>query len=197
MILQNKNVHYPRLVEACRLRLWNKKTQQNTEKHTQSGRSMIEMMGVLAIVGVLSAGGIAGYNMAMQSYKTNALIEKIQLISVQTRKLYKGDYSNIKIQDLVDTGLLSDTKSPFGVSFGLASNANGYFSIYLKPVPKDTCVDLVMNSWGNIGTFRTIWVGHTSGQGWFDIRDGSWPTTLDKAISACEASNGHIDIYFY
>ena len=27
----------------------------------QSGRSMIEMLGVLAIIGVLSVGGIAGY----------------------------------------------------------------------------------------------------------------------------------------
>ena len=31
------------------------------KKASQSGRSMIEMPGVLAIVGILSAGGIAGY----------------------------------------------------------------------------------------------------------------------------------------
>ena len=30
------------------------------------GRSMIEMLGVLAIVGVLSVGGIAGYSKAME-----------------------------------------------------------------------------------------------------------------------------------
>ena len=28
---------------------------------TESGRSMVEMLGVLAIIGVLSIGGIAGY----------------------------------------------------------------------------------------------------------------------------------------
>ena len=28
---------------------------------SQSGRSMVEMLGVLAIIGVLSIGGIAGY----------------------------------------------------------------------------------------------------------------------------------------
>ena len=33
------------------------------------GRSMIEMLGVLAIVGVLSVGGIAGYSKAMEKYK--------------------------------------------------------------------------------------------------------------------------------
>ena len=35
------------------------------------GRSMIEMLGVLAIIGVLSVGGIAGYSKAMQMYKLN------------------------------------------------------------------------------------------------------------------------------
>jgi type II secretory pathway pseudopilin PulG len=40
----------------------------------QSGRSMIEMLGVLAIIGVLSVGGIAGYTKAMETYKINRLI---------------------------------------------------------------------------------------------------------------------------
>lgn len=31
----------------------------------EKGRSMIEMLGVLAIVGVLSVGGIAGYSKAI------------------------------------------------------------------------------------------------------------------------------------
>ena len=37
----------------------------------QYGRSMIEMLGVLAIVGVLSVGAIAGYQKAMFKYKLN------------------------------------------------------------------------------------------------------------------------------
>ncbi len=38
-------------------------------RHAFSGRSMIEMLGVLAIIGVLSVGGIAGFNKAMMEYK--------------------------------------------------------------------------------------------------------------------------------
>ncbi len=38
---------------------------------TSCGRSMIEMLGVLAIIGVLSVGGIAGYTKAMQMYRSN------------------------------------------------------------------------------------------------------------------------------
>ena len=37
----------------------------------ESGRSMVEMLGVLAIIGVLSIGGIAGYTMAMNRYRAN------------------------------------------------------------------------------------------------------------------------------
>ncbi|MBR2136742.1 MAG: prepilin-type N-terminal cleavage/methylation domain-containing protein [Alphaproteobacteria bacterium] len=37
-------------------------------KTNQSGRSMIEMLGVLAIIGVLSVGGIAGYSKAKASF---------------------------------------------------------------------------------------------------------------------------------
>ena len=33
--------------------------------YTQSGRSIVEMLGVLAIIGVLSVGAIAGYSKAM------------------------------------------------------------------------------------------------------------------------------------
>ena len=34
--------------------------------NNEHGRSMIEMLGVLAIVGVLSIGGVAGFNKAMK-----------------------------------------------------------------------------------------------------------------------------------
>lgn len=42
----------------------------------QYGRSMIEMLGVLAIIGVLSVGGIAGYSKAMEQYKINKATEE-------------------------------------------------------------------------------------------------------------------------
>lgn len=41
----------------------------------QSGRSMVEMLGVLAIIGVLSIGGIAGYTMAMNRHKANQVVD--------------------------------------------------------------------------------------------------------------------------
>ena len=40
-----------------------------------SGRSMVEMLGVLAIVGVISIGGIAGYIYGMNRYRTNEILD--------------------------------------------------------------------------------------------------------------------------
>ena len=45
-------------------------------KINQSGRSMIEMLGVLAIIGVLSVGGIAGYSKAMEQFRINKAISE-------------------------------------------------------------------------------------------------------------------------
>ena len=45
-------------------------------KRAETGRSMVEMLGVLAVVGVLSVGGIAGYTYAMDKHKTNELLNE-------------------------------------------------------------------------------------------------------------------------
>ena len=42
---------------------------------------MIEMLGVLAIIGVLSVGGIAGYSKAMTKFKTNKMIDEYNSIA--------------------------------------------------------------------------------------------------------------------
>ena len=41
------------------------------------GRSMVEMLGVLAIIGVLSVGAISGYSKAMFKYKLNKQTEQL------------------------------------------------------------------------------------------------------------------------
>ena len=47
------------------------------------GRSMVEMLGVLAIIGVLSVGAISGYSKAMLKYNLNKQAEQInQLINI-------------------------------------------------------------------------------------------------------------------
>ena len=55
----------------------------------QSGRSMIEMLGVLAIIGVLSVGGLAGYNMAMRKIRIQRFVEEIQKFVQEAYLLYE------------------------------------------------------------------------------------------------------------
>ena len=49
----------------------------------ESGRSMVEMLGVLAIIGVLSIGGIAGYTLAMNRYRANEALQAASLVAIE------------------------------------------------------------------------------------------------------------------
>ena len=42
------------------------------------GRSMLEMLGMLAVIGVLSVGGLFGYKKAMVFHKTNIILSDLQ-----------------------------------------------------------------------------------------------------------------------
>ena len=65
------------------------------------GRSMIEMLGVLAIIGVLSVGGIAGYTKAMEKIHVNKIVNMISDISATIRTAY----INQKTYDVFDGGI--------------------------------------------------------------------------------------------
>ena len=66
------------------------------DHYTQAqGRSMVEMLGVLAIIGVLSVGAIAGYSKAMFKYKLNKHAEQMNtVINAVARNVHNFD--NIK-----------------------------------------------------------------------------------------------------
>ena len=60
-------------------------TSGNDYRVVQCGRSMIEMLGVLAIIAVLSVGGIAGYSKAMLMWRSN--IQKNMLTEIITNMI--------------------------------------------------------------------------------------------------------------
>ena len=66
-------------------------------KNTQSGRSMVEMLGVLAIIGVLSVGGIAGYSKAMNKYKISKTTDQVSMLIANIRTMFsaQGNYKNL------------------------------------------------------------------------------------------------------
>ena len=166
----------------------------------QSGRSMIEMLGVLAIIGVLSAGGIAGYTMAMATFKTNKAMDMIQIVSAQAKQIYNSDYTGISAANMFKLGYLSSEYikpgtantaapvgwSPFGTEVTIAQSAHdvgqGTFTISVPDVPTASCVKLVQSYWGDTTFFVRLKVGTTEA-----VNASSPLTNANAAITACSA----------
>ena len=91
--------------------------------------------------------------MAMQSYKTNALIEKIQLIVTKSKTIYKnGNYNGVSNQNLIDSGKLSakDLENPFRGDFSILTSGNTTFAIEALNIPAEACVDMLTMKWSAI-----------------------------------------------
>ena len=63
-------------------------------KKSQSGRSMVEMLGVLAIIGVLSVGGIAGYSLSMRRHRANQIVDLISKYALVAYNKYQQELTN-------------------------------------------------------------------------------------------------------
>ncbi len=96
----------------------------------ESGRSMVEMLGVLAIIGVLSIGGIAGYSMAMNRYRANEALDMANKYAVvlfagaQTYAATHGETSSYSKPTLYDAGLTTDSTSKSKTPGGSTITAN-------------------------------------------------------------------------
>lgn len=98
---------------------------------------MIEMLGVLAIIGVLSVGGIAGYSKAMERYRVNETINQISHIVQNTRDLFKT-------QPNLYSGLSFESSN--GTSMSNTNNANRILDSKAKIFPDS----LVKNDYKNL-----------------------------------------------
>ncbi len=134
-----------------------------------SGRSMIEMLGVLAIIGVLSVGGIAGYSKAMEKFKINKTIQQIAEIATNIQTLYvqQDDFSGLSESTAVQMGIVPDDLKTSagrygGIEISHTFNGNVYidydydnpksFSITFNGLPKEACMTLATTNWGSSST---------------------------------------------
>ena len=129
---------------------------ENDHKVMQCGRSMIEMLGVLAIIGVLSVGGIAGYSKAMETYKINKLKQAITEIVTNTRTLYasqnpQNKYKGLDYSTAKNAGILTDdilNSDIYPSLFGNYYNSYKTFVIKLDWISEKECVALATADWG-------------------------------------------------
>ena len=150
-------------------------------KINQTGRSMIEMLGVLAIIGVLSAAGLYGYQKAMMKHKANKTINQIATIinnihtafanSASSKTPYANmcdssgegcDATNKLIQLNVFPEEMLRTTEPGGTTkvYNLyqgevtvtVHGGGEYFTLNFDNLPKDVSVAIGTIDWGTSDT---------------------------------------------
>ena len=151
-------------------------------KNNQTGRSMVEMLGVLAIIGVLSVGGISGYSKAMAKFKLTKAQDQITMLLMNIRTAfatspnYDGlvndtaiDY-NIAPTDMVPDTTKTDINHAFGggvvvgattaAGTDITKNASKddtkgqYFLIKFDNLGNEACLSLATSDWGTDGLVR-------------------------------------------
>ena len=183
----------------------------------QYGRSMIEMLGVLAIIGVLSVGGIAGYSKAMMKYRINKTIEQITLIAgnvrtfFATQRSYSGlDNTILKKAKLVPDEMWNSGKtgidSAFGHGVSISAEESGSlitvgtddydyraFQIIFSSLPVEACIELTTQDWSN-AQVAAIGIENYESGGVFKT-----PIGIDVATQKCAqfAKDGEVDVKFH
>ena len=143
----------------------------------QNGRSMIEMLGVLAIIGVLSVGGIAGYSKAMMKYRINKTIEQITLIAGNVRTFFapQNNYQGLILQPekVIKKAKLApiemwstDESGDFRLESALGSMALSAYPLYddnrdvdarksfiidTYNLPTEACIEIATMDWSSTG----------------------------------------------
>ena len=105
-----------------------------TNKILQSGRSMVEMLGTLAIIGVLSIGGIAGYSYGMDKHKANQTINDVMLIGIDiVSQISQG------ITPTLLSGWGSKTSVGYDMSLVQSDEDELYYGLRIEGVPSRVC----------------------------------------------------------
>ncbi|MGN0919749.1 MAG: discoidin domain-containing protein [Alphaproteobacteria bacterium] len=149
-----------------------------TEEHTQSGRSMVEMLGVLAIMGVLSVGGVAMYTTAMNKHRANELLNEAQKrASVVVPQILLMENSHPSLNEFINNNLGYGTFDT--TVYTQADNLpNGQFGLKVSDVSKAVCQN-ILNTIGENTVIRRL----------------STPEAPRKALTSCADTNTFLMVY--
>ena len=108
----------------------------------QSGRSLIEIIGVLAIGAIMISGTYAIYNSTNQKQKRLIAASNLENIATKTKTLleYSG-YQPVSVDFLIEAGALTNDKAPAGgKDWSVTGSIDGTeFSINLVDLSYDEC----------------------------------------------------------
>ena len=109
---------------------------------SESGRSLIEIIGVLAITAVMTASAVAIYNSVHRNQKNTIATAELRETAKNTKILMgmRDDYTGVSVEYLVKAGVLRNENPPLGTSWtieaGVPSNT---FSINLYGLSGSEC----------------------------------------------------------
>lgn len=116
----------------------------------QSGRSLIELIGVIAIGGVMTAAAIATYStLRTNQTRTIALAEIRELVrNVKILMEPRGTYDGVSVSYLIKAGALSNNAAPIGdASWSVVPTTDGAgFAINLNGLSNGECVYMVASA---------------------------------------------------
>lgn len=116
----------------------------------ESGRSMIEMLGVLAIMGVITVGAISMISYAMRMQKQSTVNDEVYQIVLGVRQLL-GEYDDFTRIDnsTIFTALAMSNKNPYGGTYTVSVNPSNtrQFIVTLDGLSDAECKALVTKGW--------------------------------------------------
>ena len=179
---------------------------KNFYKSEQSGRSMVEMLGVLAIIGVLSVGGIAGYSKAMAKFKLSKAMDQVSMLVANIRTLYSGQrsYSGLTNTNAISFGVVpsemagtgSTVTNAFGAPVTIAATGSDLqFSVRFTGLGQEACVSLATADWGSGSGSGLVSIAPSSTSTGGTAYSGSnLPVSLTNAASGCACSGSTCSI---
>lgn len=119
-------------------------------KTSESGRSLIEMLGTIAIITMLTIGGIAATQTGLAIFRTNTTQDEVEKIINNVYDLYswQKDFARLDMSRICQNDVLERScnasktgwDNPFGGTTSVAKINNGEnFQVIVTNVPRDVC----------------------------------------------------------
>lgn len=109
----------------------------------ERGASMIEIIGVLAVAGLMSAAAIGMYNVIRNNQARKIASGELEQLVRNTKLLMemRGDYAGVSVNYLVEAGALNNTNAPIGGDdWSVTATTDGSaFSINLTQLSEGEC----------------------------------------------------------
>ena len=109
---------------------------------TEYGRSLIEIIGVMAIGAIMTASAVATYKMIRNNQIRRIAVSQIEQTAKNVKILLetRGDYSGVSVDYLVKAGALDSDETPIGTEWTITSEFDGQsFSINLMGLSSGEC----------------------------------------------------------